>query len=103
MKIHRSYKHITKAQVYYGRDDTGTTRWGEIEEFSSLDVVSDGAAGWRFHPPAWETVPVTCCCKQEFRTTNYLLVCSATLVPDPPFSSKTRVCNSTVLTTFKAP
>src|SRR5699024_5575933 len=36
-----------------------------------------------------------CCCKQEFQITNYLLVCSATLVPDPPFSSKTRVCNST--------
>lgn len=28
--------------------------------------------------------------------TNYLLVCSAMLVPDPPFSSKTRVYNSTV-------
>src|SRR5699024_4614049 len=37
-----------------------------------------------------------CCCKQEFQITNYLLVCSATLVPDPPFSSKTRVCNSTL-------
>ena len=36
-----------------------------------------------------------CCCKQEFQITNYLLVCSATLVPDPPFSTKTRVCNST--------
>jgi len=36
-----------------------------------------------------------CCCKQEFQITNYLLVCSTTLVPDPPFSSKTRVCNST--------
>src|SRR5699024_5226999 len=38
-----------------------------------------------------------CCCKQEFQITNYLLVCSATLVPDPPFSSKTRVCNSTIV------
>ena len=38
---------------------------------------------------------VGCCCKQEFQITNYLLVCSTTLVPDPPFSSKTRVCNST--------
>lgn len=41
------------------------------------------------------TRPQRCCCKQEFQITNYLLVCSATLVPDPPFSSKTRVCNST--------
>ena len=41
------------------------------------------------------TRPQRCCCKQEFRITNYLLVRSATLVPDPPFSSKTRVCNST--------
>lgn len=42
------------------------------------------------------TRPQRCCCKQEFRITNYLLVCSATLVPDPPFSTKTRVCNSTL-------
>src|SRR5699024_10485588 len=45
---------------------------------------------------AWEIVG-GCCCKQEFQITNYLLVCSATLVPDPPFSSKTRVCNSTAV------
>src|SRR5699024_6988281 len=38
-----------------------------------------------------------CCCKQEFQITNYLLVCSATLVPDPPFSAKTRVCNRTAV------
>ncbi|MGO3079197.1 hypothetical protein [Corynebacterium casei] len=43
------------------------------------------------------TRPQRCCCKQEFQMTNYLLVCSATLVPDPPFSTKTRVCNSTTL------
>ena len=34
------------------------------------------------------TRPQRCCCKQEFQTTNYLLVCSATLVPDLPFSTK---------------
>ena len=45
------------------------------------------------------TRPQRCCCKHEFRTTNYLLVCSATLVPDPPFSTRTRVCNSTVSST----
>ena len=44
------------------------------------------------------TRPQRCCCKQEFQITNYLLVCSATLVPDPPFSTKTRVCNSTIHT-----
>ena len=59
VKIHRSYKFVTKAQVYYGRDDTGVTRWGEIEEISSPDVVRDGGAGWGFHPPAWETTPDT--------------------------------------------
>lgn len=59
VKIHRSYKYVTKAQVYYGRDDTGITRWGEIEEISSPDVVRDGGAGWGFHPPAWETTPAT--------------------------------------------
>ncbi|AGS36044.1 putative resolvase (plasmid) [Corynebacterium maris DSM 45190] len=59
VKIHRSYKFVTKAQVYYGRDDTGATRWGEIEEISSPDVVRDGGAGWGFHPPAWETTPDT--------------------------------------------
>ena len=59
VKIHRSYKYVTKAQVYYGRDDTGVTRWGEIEEISSPDVVRDGGAGWGFHPPAWETTPDT--------------------------------------------
>lgn len=59
VKIHRSYKHITKAQVYYGRDDTSTARWGEIEEISSPDVVLDGGACWGFHPPAWETTPDT--------------------------------------------
>src|SRR5699024_10705345 len=42
-----------------------------------------------------DALKARCCCKQEFQITNYLLVCSATLVPDPPFSSKTRVCNST--------
>src|SRR5699024_4831221 len=47
-----------------------------------------------FWPPSAESSS-WCCCKQEFQITNYLLVCSATLVPDPPFSSKTRVCNST--------
>ncbi|MHA2790222.1 recombinase family protein (plasmid) [Corynebacterium sp. S7] len=55
VKIHRFYKYVTKAQVYYGRDDAGVTRWGEIEEISSPDVVRDGGAGWGFHPPAWET------------------------------------------------
>ena len=59
VKIHRSYKYVTKAQVYYGRDDAGVTRWGEIEEISSPDVVRDGGAGWGFHPPAWETTPDT--------------------------------------------
>lgn len=59
LKIHRSYKHVTKAQVYYGRDDTGITRWGEIEEVSSPDVVFDGGAGWSFHPPAWDMAPDT--------------------------------------------
>ena len=59
LKIHRSYKYVTKAQVYYGRDDTSTARWGEIEEISSPDVVRDGGAGWDFHPPAWETTPDT--------------------------------------------
>lgn len=58
VKIHRSYKYVTKAQVYYGRDDTGITRWGEIEEISSPDVVRDGGAGWGFHPPTWESAPV---------------------------------------------
>lgn len=58
LKIHRSYKYVTKAQVYYGRDDVGVTRWGEIEEVSSSDVVRDGGAGWGFHPPAWESAPV---------------------------------------------
>lgn len=58
LKIHRSHKHVTKAQVYYGRDDAGITRWGEIEEISSPDVVRDGGAGWGFHPPAWESAPV---------------------------------------------
>ena len=48
------------------------------------------------------TRPQRCCCKQEFQITNYLLVCSATLVPDPPFSTKTRVCNSTVPKTLLA-
>ena len=59
VKIHRSYKYVTKAQVYYGRDDTSTARWGEIEEISSPDVVLDGGAGWGFHPPAWEATPDT--------------------------------------------
>ena len=59
VKIHRSYKYVTKAQVYYGRDDAGVTRWGEIEEISSPDVVRDGGAGWGFHPPAWEATPDT--------------------------------------------
>ncbi len=59
VKIHRSYKYVTKAQVYYGRDDVGITRWGEIEEISSPDVVRDGGAGWGFHPPVWETTPDT--------------------------------------------
>lgn len=59
VKIHRSYKYVTKAQVYYGRNDAGMTRWGEVEEISSPDVVRDGGAGWGFHPPAWEITPDT--------------------------------------------
>lgn len=59
VKIHRSYKYVTKAQVYYGRDDAGVTRWGEVEEISSSDVVRDGGAGWGFRPPAWEITPDT--------------------------------------------
>lgn len=50
------------------------------------------ASPWYISVFRW---PEGCCCKQEFQITNYLLVCSTTLVPDPPFLSKTRVCNST--------
>ncbi|MCT1492779.1 recombinase family protein [Corynebacterium sanguinis] len=57
LEIQRSYQHITKAQVYYGRDEHGTSRWGEVDDIDSSNVVLDGGAGWGFHPPAWETTP----------------------------------------------
>ncbi len=57
LEVQRSHKHITKAKVYYGRDDNGTSHWSEIEDIDSANVVLDGGAGWGFHPPAWETTP----------------------------------------------
>lgn len=80
VKIHRPYKHITKAQVYYGRDDTGVTQWGEIEEISSPDVVLDGGAGWGFHPPAWERTPTASIAVAE--QTSQLDDHAATPIPD---------------------
>lgn len=53
LKIQRSYTLITKAQVYYGRDEAGITRWGRLEDFSSPDIVLDGGASWGFQSPAW--------------------------------------------------
>lgn len=56
LEVQRSYKHITKAKVYYGRDDNGTSRWSELEDIPSSNVVLDGGAGWGFHPPAWAEI-----------------------------------------------
>lgn len=39
LRINRSYKHITKAQLYIGNDE-----WTDEQEFSSRDVLLDGGA-----------------------------------------------------------